>query len=463
MLLAAPHQRLGRGLCVLVLASLVCKGLGFRAGPPGRRPSGLEAATRKLRDVAASAVVALPLLVGPFSAPVLAAPGLEEQLVKNRDTLEELSTIVDKFFLFRPKVKAFDDAKEATKSQLTGDVSVDYARINVLLRNLGDGYTRLVNKEEFMRLIRFDALGVGLLLGPDEVSKEFTVMGPPVPGSSAAQAGIHDGDLILSVDGLRLKGKTPFDLIELVSSNDAPELKVDVQRGDDRFSAVLARKFETIKNPLETAVDRDRRIGYLRLKEFNALARPKLKEALLDFHKQGVEHLVLDLRGNGGGAFQEAVGIAELLLEPGRSVVTVVDGEGHAANFRTAEDANSGAVVKATKGMDLVLWTNSRTASASEVLVGALRDNCRGAVQGTKSFGKGIIQGVYGLKDGGALVLTIARYQTPSGVSIQGRGIEPDLKTPIPRRPVPFAPVPLGKVDFSGVSQALTTCQVPTN
>ena len=410
----------------------------------------------------AAAGVAGAETAGAEVAVVESAAGAPAGLLdQDARTLDEAWELVDKYFLFRDRIVEWPEKRRAAQAKLTGDVKKDYAAINGMVGTLGDKYTRLVDAEAFGKLLKYDVLGIGLLLAPDEVSREITVSSPPVPQSAAERAGVQKGDAILSLNGVALRGKTAFELLELVTNEESKVLSVEVRAaaGGEPRTLSLPRDFSSVKDPVDVRISGEGAdaVGYVRLKEFNALAKFAVRDALQSFADAGVTHAILDLRGNGGGAFQGAVSIAELLLPPKQLVVSVVDSEEKAVPFLTSENANQ-EIVRATQRMTVILWTNGRTASASEVLVGALRDNCRAVVQGGQTFGKGIIQGVYGLQDGGGLIMTVAKYRTPSGAEIQGKGIAPDLKAPIPRAKLPTLTPDLSSVNFAEAEALLRTC-----
>jgi len=191
------------------------------------------------------------------------------------------------------------------------------------------------------------------------------------------------------------------------------------------------------------------KVGYVRVSEFNSLVKPSLQAALKDLEEQNVNAYILDLRGNPGGAFQSAVEIAGLFMND-KLATDVVDGNGVDLKFRTTKDKMAIDTDDA-----IAIWVDGRSASASEVLSGALRDNCRAVVMGDRSFGKGLVQAVYGLKNGYGLVLTVAKYLTPGGTDINKVGIVPDVskEDALPSSPgfVPFLGSDTSKVDFNDV------------
>lgn len=203
-------------------------------------------------------------------------------------------------------------------------------------------------------------------------------------------------------------------------------------------------------------------VGYVRVSEFNSLVNSSLQRALSELKKQGANAYVMDLRGNTGGAFQSAIEISGLFLQD-KVATYVVDSNQVELPFRTPKLQELSIDPEAP----LVVWIDGLSASASEVLAGSLHDNCRAVTMGNKSFGKGLIQAVYGLKNGAGLVVTVAKYITPSGSEIQGLGITPDILPQGKNMPAPvFVPglsTDTSKVDFKDIAKRLSPemCSVP--
>jgi C-terminal processing protease CtpA/Prc len=262
------------------------------------------------------------------------------------------------------------------------------------------------------------------------------------------------------------------------------ETRKAIARDDHDDSATTP----TTTTPATTTTATTTKVGWIRISEFNSLVKIQLEQALQELHHQGANAYVLDVRHNTGGAFQSAVEIASLFLQPHQVATYVVDRNQAKMPFMTPPTTTTSSMTSATttskqQGDDdhddskqpliaptdpLVIWTDGSSASASEVLAGALRDNCRAVVMGDTSFGKGLIQAVYGLKNGNGLVLTVARYVTPKGYDIQGVGITPDIPGHVPTFSVLNA-LGIGdsddtsQVDFDEVSQRLSMCTPPSS
>jgi len=343
--------------------------------------------------------------------------------------------------------------------------------VTEMVKSLGDKYTRILDTQQYAAIQKFDLIGVGVTLMPN-AQKEIIVGAPPITGSPADKAGLKTGDFVTAVNGMPTKGRTAFDIIDQISEvPDARTVTFSVRHQGENdltgegtsFDVTLERQNSIqIKDPVQYKLSEHRKdgtnVGYIRVSEFNSLVNSKLQDALNDLKRQGANAFVLDLRSNTGGAFQSAVEISGFFFED-RVATYVVDSNHVELPFRTPK----GKIVIPSEA-PLVVWLDGMSASASEVLAGSLHDNCRAVTMGDKSFGKGLIQAVYGLQNGAGFVLTVARYVTPSGSEIQGIGITPDIAGNMPAPVlVPVVSSDTSKVDFREISKRLdpNMCKVP--
>jgi carboxyl-terminal processing protease len=343
--------------------------------------------------------------------------------------------------------------------------------ITEMVKSLGDKYTRVLDVQQYTAIQKFDLIGVGVTLMPNS-QKEIIVGAPAIEGSPSAKAGLKTGDFVTAVNGFPTKGNSAFDIIDQISENpDAKTVTFSIRRegendlpGEGRtFEATMERQnFSQVQDPVQYKISEQRsdgtKVGYVRVSEFNSLVNSKLQQALVDLNQKGANAYVLDLRSNTGGAFQSAVEVSGFFFQD-RVATYVVDSNNVELPFR---------VPKGKMAVDpkapLVVWIDGMSASASEVLAGSLHDNCRAVTMGDKSFGKGLIQAVYGLKNGAGLVLTVARYVTPSGNEIQGVGITPDIAGSMPAPVIiPILSSDTSKVNFQEISKRLdpSFCKVP--
>jgi carboxyl-terminal processing protease len=294
--------------------------------------------------------------------------------------------------------------------------------INGMLTGL-DPHSSYMNAKAFRDMqvqTRGEFGGLGI-----EVSQEngFIKVVTPIDETPAARAGVKAGDLIIALDGTSVQGLT---------LNDA----VDRMRGPPNSKITLTIKREGADKPLELTLQREvihiqaarsrleGDVGYIRLTQFNEQADSGVRAAVQKLKQQAAGHLkgyILDLRNNPGGLLDQAVAVSNDFLEKGEIVSTRARHSEDSQRW----DAKAGDV---TEGAPLVVLINNGSASASEIVAGALQDNRRAVVLGVRSFGKGSVQTVVPLPGNGAMRLTTARYYTPSGRSIQGLGISPDAQ-----------------------------------
>ena len=340
-----------------------------------------------------------------------------------------------------------------------------YEYVRGMLSTLNDPFTRFVAPKDFQELLKYDISGVGLNIAemPDNTS-EVGVLGL-VAESAGAKAGIKQGDVILSVDGVEVNGMSAFQVTSMIQGEGNTTVDLKVRRGEKNGEEKLfaLKRAAGPKNPVKSRLE-GKSTGYIRLTEFNALAEKDVAEAIEELRGIGAKEFILDLRDNPGGLVQAGVEIAKLFL-PQDATIAYTEGRvvaggvkedtdvdatvnarlglqntgadaaptklkrvGDISSFSSSDKENSDAVSNKQKVTEpLVVLVNSRSASASEILTGSLKDNCRATVVGSKTYGKGLIQSVYELSDGSGVVLTVGRYVTPKFVDIDRTGITPDF------------------------------------
>lgn len=397
---------------------------------------------------------------------VLQSTKKESTTISGEATVEETWNLINKYYIDRSF--GGQDWNQVRKKYLksVAQAGNDEAQIikitSSMVDSLKDKYSRVLDPSAYSAIQKYDLIGVGATLMPNE-NKDIVVGAPPIPGSAAARAGLQVGDTILAINGVSNKGRNAFDIIDQISEKpEAPTVTMTVQKkgGTSAEDFILPRQFAEVKNPIRYKISERRQDGtvvaYIKITEFNGLVKAKLEEALRELEAAGANAYVLDLRQNTGGAFQSAVEISSLFMND-RVATYVVDNADVKLPFRTAADK-----LAIDKTDPLVVWIDARTASASEVLAGSLHDNCRAVLMGSTSFGKGLIQAVYGLKNGAGLVLTVARYVTPNGTDIQGTGIKPDLTEGVSLL-LPGAVSDTSRVDFKEIRNRLdpSFCTAP--
>ncbi|WP_267384455.1 carboxyl-terminal processing protease CtpB [Cyanobacterium sp. uoEpiScrs1] len=297
-----------------------------------------------------------------------------------------------------------------------------YKAIQKALKWLGDPYTRFLNPNHFATLTSQtsgELSGVGIRLTLDRRTSQLYVV-ETVRSSPAAKAGIKEGDRLIRING------KPTALMTLEQARDAVtgEIGTDIslqlsRKNKGIFQVTLTRaQIEIAAVSYNLKQEAQLRIGYIRLDEFSSRAAEQMRNAIQDLSEKEVSGYILDLRGNPGGLLLASIDIARLWLKTGEIVMTV-DRRGGDRHFL----ANGTSLTD----LPLVVLVNKGSASASEILAGALKENGRATVVGTSTYGKGTVQSVHSLSDGSGLAVTIARYYPPSGEDINQRGINPDV------------------------------------
>ena len=306
--------------------------------------------------------------------------------------------------------KSYTDEKEAYKS------------IREMLKKLEDPYTRFMNPEEFKNLqvdTSGELTGIGITISQDEKTKQLLVIAP-IEDTPAFKAGILAKDIILEIDGKNTKGMDTNDAVSLIRGKAGTRVKLTILRNGQKkqFDIQRARieihpvRYSEKKTPAGN-------IGYIRLNQFSANASKEMKDAIQNLEAKKVSGYILDLRGNPGGLLYASIEIAQMWMNKG-TIVFTIDRQG----TQDKQVANGSALTN----KPLVILVDKGSASASEILSGALQDNKRAILVGNQTFGKGLVQSVQPLKSGSGLAVTIAKYHTPSGKDINKHGIDPDVK-----------------------------------
>ena len=263
---------------------------------------------------------------------------------------------------------------------------------------------------------KFGGLGIEITM-EDGVVKVVS----PIDDTPAAKAGMMSGDLIIGVDGESIRGLTINESVSKLRGPVGSKVIITVVRGKkDPYEIEIKRDIINIKSVKHNII---KNIGYVRLTTFSDTTTSGLEKALTEIKKNignKFQGLILDLRNNPGGLLNQSISVADAFLNQGEIVST----QGRNDDDTSRVFAKKGDLIN---GQPLVILINSGSASASEIVAGALKDHSRAIIIGTRSFGKGSVQSIIPLAGNGAMRLTTARYFTPSGISIQAKGIEPDI------------------------------------
>lgn len=286
-----------------------------------------------------------------------------------------------------------------------------------------DPHSSYLDEEKFREMSnqakgKFGGIGVEILIEKDGIK-----VISPIEDTPAQKAGLQPGDMIVAIEGDNVASMTDFEALKRMRGDPGTPVNITVFREHQSpFDLKIVREFIKV-NPVKFRTEGD--VGYIRIKTFNDKTTTETIKAIREIQKElgpKVQGYVLDFRNNPGGLLDQAVSVSSLFLGKDKPVVSIKGkGKKQFAEFKSNSSDMTG-------GLPLVVLVNSGSASASEIVAGALQDYKRAVVVGTRSFGKGSVQRVSPLKNIGALRLTVALYYTPNGRSIQKEGIQPDIK-----------------------------------
>ncbi|MGF1673103.1 MAG: carboxyl-terminal processing protease CtpA [Rivularia sp. (in: cyanobacteria)] len=301
------------------------------------------------------------------------------------------------------------------------DSSSAYEAIQNMLKTLDDPFTRFLDPEQYRSLqvnTSGELTGVGLQIALEPKTGQLQVVAP-IAGSPAEKAGIQPRDRITKIEGTPTENLTLDEAASLMRGRIGTTVSLTIDRDDTPTQEILIVRDRITLNPVIAKLQKEKEdnIGYIRLTQFNANAPMELARAIGELEKKGADGYVLDLRNNPGGLLQAGIEVARLWLDSD-IVVYTVNRQGIQGSFESFGPALTQD--------PLVILVNQGTASASEILAGALQDNHRATLVGEKTFGKGLIQSLFELSDGSGLAVTIAKYETPNHRDINKLGITPD-------------------------------------
>lgn len=321
--------------------------------------------------------------------------------------LEKYREIIDKYYLGE-----VDDEK------------LEEGAIKGYIEGLGDPYTEYISKEDmedYLDDTMGNFVGIGIYMIKNTQYDRIQVLST-IKGSPAEKVGIQAGDLIISVDGVEYKADDMTTASNNIKGEEGTKVTIELLRGSQNLKYEITR--EKVKvNQVEGKVISNN-IGYIKFTSFDETTAQDFKEKYEELAKQGIQSLIIDLRNNGGGIVDQALEIADYVATKDSVLLYEVDKN----NKETVKKAKNDPIIN----MPIIILTNENTASASEILAGALKDLGKAKTVGTKTYGKGVIQQILKLSDGSGLKITIEEYQTPNRNKINKVGIEPDEKVELP-------------------------------
>ena len=323
-------------------------------------------------------------------------------------SLKYIKGLMEKYYLYEI------DEQEAIDGAISGYIS-----------SLGDEYTEYIpakEMKEYTEQITGNYVGIGIYMVENSEKNTVDVL-VPIKESPAEKAGLLPGDSILKVDDKEYTGDEMTAAANAIKGEAGTKVKLEVQRGEQILNFEITR--EKINTNPVVSEKLENNIGYLTVSSFDEGTSQDFKTKYEDLKKQGIKSLIIDLRNNGGGLVDEALAIVDYIIPKGKEVLITVDKDKKEQVKKSKEDV--------LIDMPVVVLVNENTASASEILAGALKDHEEATIVGTKTYGKGVIQQVLTLTTGAGLKVTVEEYYTPNKTKINKVGIEPNEIVELPK------------------------------
>lgn len=322
-------------------------------------------------------------------------------------------------------VKTLQSFKAMINKLYIGDVDED-AMIEGALKGyvegLGDPYTEYYTKEEMADLreeLNSEYVGIGVYIGNNAVDNTIVIAGT-IKSSPAEEAGLKAGDVVEKIDDVSYTGKQLSEATKVLKAEEGTTVKLTILRDEKEIEINITRRKITVEHVSSKMMDNN--VAYIKIDSFDNNVADSFKSQLTDIMKGNVNGIIIDLRSNGGGIVTEATDIADLFLEKDETILIT---KSKKDNEEKITKSKQEPIVKNTP---VVILVNEATASASEILAGALKDKYNATIVGKTTYGKGVIQSLYNLKDGSGLKITTDEYFTPNHNKIQKTGITPDVE-----------------------------------
>ena len=323
--------------------------------------------------------------------------------------------------------KKLNQYREIIDKYYLGDVDetkLEEGAIKGYIEGLDDPYTEYISKEDmdsYLDDTMGNFVGIGIYMIKNTKYDKIQVLST-IKGSPAEEAGIQSGDLIVSVDGIEYKADDMTAVSNKIKGEEGTKVTIELLRGSENIKYELTRSKVKVNQVEGKVLSND--IGYIKFTSFDETTAEDFKKQYQELAKKNIKSLIIDLRNNGGGIVDQALEIADYIADKDSVLLYEVDKN----NKETVRKAKTDPIIN----MPIVILTNENTASASEILAGALKDLGKAKTVGTTTYGKGVIQQILKLNDGSGLKITIEEYQTPNKNKINKVGIEPDEKVELP-------------------------------
>lgn len=347
--------------------------------------------------------------IGVYNYYVKTEKGLAKSLVTTETTQLDTKIQLIKKYLDEFYLGDTSNEEELIESAIKGYVA-----------GLGDEYTEYLTKEEYEELmvdVNGDYVGIGIYMTQDKYENIIVLL--PIEGSPAAEANLKTGDIITKVNGEECTGMDLSVVASKVKGEEGTTVNLEIQREGEIISKNILRRRVQI-NHIKTDILEDN-IGYIQILSFDDGCNKNFQTKLEELMNKGIKSLVIDVRDNGGGIVKEAIEISELFLPKDKIIMREIDKNG-------SEKLTTAKKDEEVSDMNVIILANENTASASEIFIGALKDNNIAKVVGTKTYGKGVMQEIVPVSSGGALKVTIEEFRTPNGDIINKKGISPDTE-----------------------------------
>ena len=314
--------------------------------------------------------------------------------------------------------------KDYLNDNYIGELNLDQmieGAIKGYVEGVGDDYTEYLSKDEYEELIvnvTGDFVGIGVYIYKDQDGNLIVLA--PMENSPSEEAGIEAGDRILAIDGENCNEMDINVASSKIKGEAGSTVELEIQRGTETLKKTVTRRTVEISDSASKILDGN--IGYIVLSTFDTDCSKKIKKYMEEFQSKGINSVILDLRNNTGGVVEEAVKISELFIDKGNTVL------------RSYNKTEKETIIKSSSGkykdINLVVLVNDYSASASEIVTAALKDNKAATIVGIRTYGKGVMQEIQPLFDG-AIKITIEEFKTPNGDKINKVGIKPDVEIEI--------------------------------
>lgn len=363
------------------------------------------------------------VLLTAFITFILTSIFLSNQLEKNGSSSNSLTSIFQNITGSSSLQKSLETIEKLVKDKYLNEVDEKKAiegAIEGYVASLGDPYTEYIpsdEMEDYTEAIMGNYVGIGIYMTINTEKNLIQVIAP-IRESPAEEAGIKSGDFITKINGVSYTGDELTQASNIIKGEEGTKVTLEILRGEQTLTLDVERRNINTNPVYSDIVDGD--IGYLGISSFDEGVAEDFKNKFLSLKEQGIKSLIIDLRDNGGGIVEEATQIIDYIVPKGKEILITVDKDKNEEITKAEEDV--------LIDMPIVVLVNASSASASEIVAGALKDLDEATIVGSKTYGKGVIQEFLSLSNGGGLKITIEEYYTPNRTKINGVGITPDVE-----------------------------------